>query len=166
LITVLETAFGDPDCVATAEWKLEALKQTKSEFFPYYVEFQRYTTNVLWNHPAKCTALMRGLNNEIKDALILSDNILQQFLEFVAFLQQLDNWIRAQEAEKKGKPAPQNTNTTPWAPPTTHIPLTATGTHPGHMDFSPNWRILTPEECQKKILERRYLYCGGFGYVV
>jgi hypothetical protein len=55
---------------------------------------------------------MRGLNNEIKDALALSDNVLQQFQEFVAFLQQLDNLIRAQEAEKKGKPAPQNTKTT------------------------------------------------------
>jgi hypothetical protein len=30
---------------------------------------------------------MRGLNNEIKDALILFDNIPQQFQEFVAFLQ-------------------------------------------------------------------------------
>jgi hypothetical protein len=46
------------------------------------------------------------LNNEIKDVLILSDNVSQQFQKFVAFLQWLDNQIRAQEAEKKGIPVP------------------------------------------------------------
>jgi hypothetical protein len=89
---------------------------------------------------------MRGLNNEINDALALSDNIPQQFQGFVAFLQWLDNRIRAQEVEKKGKPAPQSTNTTPQAPPTTHTPFTATGKYLGPMDLSANRRILTPEE--------------------
>jgi hypothetical protein len=55
---------------------------------------------------------MRGLNNEIKDALALFDMVAQQFQEFVAFLQWLDNRIRAQGVEKKVKLAPQNTNTT------------------------------------------------------
>jgi hypothetical protein len=49
---------------------------------------------------------MRGLNNEIKNALALHDNVPQQFQEFIAFLQGLDNQISAQEAAKKGKPAP------------------------------------------------------------
>jgi hypothetical protein len=70
-------------------------------------------------------ALMRGLNNEINDVLTLSDNVLQQFWEFVAFLQQFDNRIRAQEAEKKGKPAPRNTNTVTQAPLTTQTPSIA-----------------------------------------
>jgi hypothetical protein len=48
---------------------------------------------------------MSGLYNEIKDALALLDNVSQQFQEFVAFLQWLDNQIRAWEAEKIGKPA-------------------------------------------------------------
>jgi hypothetical protein len=49
---------------------------------------------------------MRGLNNEIRDDLALSDNVPQQFQEFVAFLQWLDKQIRAWEAEKKGQPVP------------------------------------------------------------
>jgi hypothetical protein len=89
---------------------------------------------------------MRGLNNEIKDALALSDNVPQQFQEFVAFLQWLDNRIRAREVEKKGKPIPRTTNTTLRAPPTTHTPSTATGIHPGPMDLSANRRTLTLEE--------------------
>jgi hypothetical protein len=81
---------------------------------------------------------MRSLNNEIKDALTLFDNVPQQFQEFAAFLRWLDNQIRAQEVEKTGKPAPQNTNTTLQAPPTTQTPSTATSTHPCPMDLSAN----------------------------
>jgi hypothetical protein len=105
LVTVLETTFGDPDHVATAEQKLEVLEQKNCDFSSYYTEFQCYAADVKWNDPATCIALMRGLNNESKDALTLSDDVPQQFQEFVAFLQQLDNQIRAWEAEKKGKPA-------------------------------------------------------------
>jgi hypothetical protein len=56
---------------------------------------------------------MRGLNNEIKDAIALSDNVPQQFQEFITFLQWLDNRIRALEEEKNGKPVSRTTNTTP-----------------------------------------------------
>jgi hypothetical protein len=56
---------------------------------------------------------MRSLNNDSKDTLALFNNIPQQFQEFVAFLQWLDNRIRAQETELKDKPALQTTNTTP-----------------------------------------------------
>jgi hypothetical protein len=41
----------------------------------------------------------------------------------------LDNWIRFQEVDKKGILAPRNTSLTLWAPPITHTPSTATGTH-------------------------------------
>jgi archaellum component FlaC len=34
---------------------------------------------------------MRGLDNEIKDIIALFDNVSQQFQEFIAFLQWLDN---------------------------------------------------------------------------
>jgi hypothetical protein len=35
LINILETVFRDPECVATAECKLEALKQTNCDFLTY-----------------------------------------------------------------------------------------------------------------------------------
>jgi hypothetical protein len=106
---------------------------------------------------------MWDLNNEIKDVLILSNNLPQQFQEFVAFLQRLDNQIRTQEAEKKEKQIPWNTNTTPWAPPITNTPSTTTATHPGLMDLRANRRMWTPEEYQKRILGGQCLYTGGFG---
>jgi chaperonin cofactor prefoldin len=56
---------------------------------------------------------MRDLNNEINDVLAWSENVPQQFQEFVTFFQQLDNQMRAQETEKKEKAATTNTNTIP-----------------------------------------------------
>jgi hypothetical protein len=74
------------------------LKQMKHHFSTYYAEFQHYTTNIQCNDHAKHTALMRGMNNEIKDAFALSDDVSQQFEGFVTFLQALDNRIRVREA--------------------------------------------------------------------
>jgi hypothetical protein len=117
------------------------------------VKFQYNVADVQWNDPAKRIAFMRGLNNEIKDALALSDNVPQQFQEFIAFLQWLDNQIKAREGEKKGKLAPRNTNNILQAPPTTHTPSTTAGRYLGPMDLSANQRTLILEECQKRILE-------------
>jgi hypothetical protein len=86
LITTLKTGFGDPDRMVTTERKLEALKQRNHDFSSYYVELQRHAVNIQWNDPAKRCALKRGLDNEIEDTLVLSDNVLQQFQEFIAFL--------------------------------------------------------------------------------
>jgi uncharacterized SAM-dependent methyltransferase len=74
---VLETAFRDPDPVVTEERQLEILKQTNCDFSTYFAEFQYYTTYIQWNDVAKHTAPMRSLNNEIKDAITLCDNVPQ-----------------------------------------------------------------------------------------
>jgi hypothetical protein len=163
LIMVLEMGFKDLDHVATLERKLEMLKQTQQEFSSYYPVIQCYAADVSGNDPAKCTTLLRYLNNEIKDVLALSDNVPQQFQEFFAFLQWLKNQIRAQEAEKKSKPVPRTTNITLQAPPTTHTRSTAISTQRAPMDLSVNQWTLTPEECQMRILEGRsfYFVCSG-----
>jgi hypothetical protein len=83
---VLEKAFKNSNCVAIAEQKLEAIKQTNHNFISYCAQFHDYAINIQWNDPAQCTVLMRGLNNEINDALTLSDNVALQFQKFVAFL--------------------------------------------------------------------------------
>jgi hypothetical protein len=66
---------------------LKALKQTKHNFSTYYIELQHYAADIQWNNSAKYSVLMIFLNNKIKDALVLFDNVPQQFQGFVAFLQ-------------------------------------------------------------------------------
>ena len=45
LIGILETAFGDPERVATAERKLRSLWQANRDFSTYYAEFTRYAAD-------------------------------------------------------------------------------------------------------------------------
>jgi uncharacterized SAM-dependent methyltransferase len=46
LIMVLEMAFEDPDRVVTAEWTLEALKQTNLDVSTDYMEFRSYAADI------------------------------------------------------------------------------------------------------------------------
>jgi hypothetical protein len=48
-IQLLETAFGDPDRVATAERNMKEIKQKNREFSQYYAEFQVIATDLDWN---------------------------------------------------------------------------------------------------------------------
>jgi hypothetical protein len=38
-VTSLEEAYGDPDCMNTAEWVLAKLRQGNQDFVTYYAEF-------------------------------------------------------------------------------------------------------------------------------
>jgi hypothetical protein len=102
-ITVLQTPFWNPDRVAIAERKLEALKETNSDFSSYYAEFEGYAAAIQWNDPATGTTLMRCLNNDIMNAFTQSPNFPEQFEEFVSVFQWLDNQIKAQKAAMEGK---------------------------------------------------------------
>jgi len=56
-IPLLEAAFGDPDRVATAERKMQEIKQKNHEFSQYYAEFQVIAADLDWNHSALQNAL-------------------------------------------------------------------------------------------------------------
>jgi hypothetical protein len=72
-VTSLEEAYGDPDCVNTAERVLAKLRQGSRDFIAYYTEFQRLIADLNWNEAAKCVALHRGLCEELKDILTTQD---------------------------------------------------------------------------------------------
>jgi hypothetical protein len=78
LITILKTTFGELKCIMTVKSNLEDLNnKTNCNFSTYFVGFQPHTTDVQWNDSTKCTAVMWCLKNVIKEALFLSNNILQ-----------------------------------------------------------------------------------------
>ena len=170
---ILDMAFGDPDREATAERKLENLKQANGEFSTYYAEFQRYAADVKWNDVAKRTALHRVLNNELKDILVHVLDIPTDLVGYAGYLQRLDIKIRTREVEKKARPTSRftpvtaRTTITPAPAPTTaparSSPTPAPTTEP--MDLSAGRRTLTTEERQKRVLEGRCLYCGGLGHI-
>ena len=53
LIGILETVFGNPDRVATAERKFRSLRQANRDFSTYYAEFTYYAADTNWNEAAK-----------------------------------------------------------------------------------------------------------------
>jgi hypothetical protein len=74
LVEVLETAFGDPDRVGSAERALENLRQGNRDFATYYAEFSRLIADVNWNSgPAIRHALRRGLSLELRQELVHHD---------------------------------------------------------------------------------------------
>jgi len=166
---VLRTAFGDPDEVKTAVRKLEALRQNNREFSQYYAEFQLLITILQYDDQAKYHALERGLNREIKDALVHQDSPLEEtFAQFIARLNHLDNRIRTRKQEQN---TGCSTNTscvsaipTIQAPPTTEVETIDTGTHPGPISISANRGKITAAERAHQIAQNLCNYCGGTGH--
>jgi len=48
-IQLLEAAFGDPDCVATTERRMQEIKQKSRKVSQDYVEFQVIAADLGWN---------------------------------------------------------------------------------------------------------------------
>jgi len=68
LIQLLAAAVGDPDQVATVEWKIQEIKQRNCKFSQYYPKFQLIASDLqLNNYPLK-NALRIGLYAEIMDS--------------------------------------------------------------------------------------------------
>jgi Retrotransposon gag protein len=175
---VLETAFGDPDRVGSAERALENLRQNNRDFATYYAEFSRLIEDVDWkSDPAIIHALKRGLSLELRQELVHHD-IPESLTGFVRLRQKLDNRLRAFEAEQRprhsSRPTPRHTPVLartqapfPVSIPS-HAPQSATSSiyrGPAPMDLSSNRRKLSPEERARRIAEGLCLYCGGAGHI-
>src|SRR5258705_8901891 len=111
LISILDTAFGDPDKVATAERKLRTLRQANRDFSTYYAEFVRYAADTTWNEAAKRSQLEEGLCHELKNDLIARDEPVL-FVDFVNLLQKLDQKRRRLTASAPGHKTAPTTQTT------------------------------------------------------
>jgi len=171
VIQLLEAAFGDPDRVATAEWKMREIKQTNRESSQYYVEFQVIAVNLDWNPSALRNAFQMGLSEEMNDSFTYSD-MPQELPVFVTVCQKRDYQIQQRCEEKSA----QNTrgvtgfasSPRPPAPPEdpagSPAGTVAGYTGPAPMDLSAGRRRISPEERAKRFTHRRCLYCGGFNH--
>jgi len=169
-IHLLETAFENPDRVATAERKLQVIIQNYRKFSQYYAEFQVIVAEVDCNPSALRNALVQlGLSNEMKDSIEHSD-MPEEHPAFVTVCQKRDNQIRQRRSENsawnQGRGTGCACSPRPPAPPKdpTGAPAgTVPGyTGPAHMDLSAATRRISAEERVKMFTDGRCLYCGGF----
>jgi Ty3 transposon capsid-like protein len=68
----LESMFGDPDAVATAERRLRRLRmQENATISRYLIDFARYAAPLSWNDEVLCSQFYLGLAERIKDQIAL-----------------------------------------------------------------------------------------------
>ena len=115
-VTILETAFGDPDRRRTAERRLHTLKQASRDFSTYFAEFQRYAADTQYDDHAKRSFLRIGLSREMIEALQHRDEP-ENFLEFVQLLQRVANKLKDTQQELGTRRYQPNRDSRPSAPP-------------------------------------------------
>ena len=103
VIKLLETAFGDPDRVATAFRELASLKQKDREFSLYLADFQRISADLDMNEQTKIESLRSGISPELKDLLMAVLDVPEDFDGYIKACQKLDNRLVARRREKKGE---------------------------------------------------------------
>jgi len=168
----LEPAFGVPDRVSTAKWKMWAIEQKNREFSQYYAEFQGIAAGLDWHPSALRNALRMGFSEEMKNSFTYSD-IPEELVAFVTVCLKPDNQIHQPQVEKAAQnigggigfvsprphPALRATKTAPAA-------TVAGYTGPAPMDLSTGESRISAEERVKRSPDGRCLYYGGFDHRV
>jgi len=182
----MENAFGNPNRVAEAEYKLKTITQGSREFSAYHAEFQRYASEVIWDEVSKWSALRTGLSYELRRALIYVRPPLATMAEFIGVCHDVDTQTRQlksenhrpqqQQQQQQSHPVPTHAPRTQVAPAsaasaasasaTAAAASTASGTAPGPMDLSATRRRISPEEKACRMAEGRCYRCGCLGHMV
>jgi len=82
-ITIMETAFGNPNRVAEAEHKLNIIVQETRDFASYVAEFQRYASELNWDEPSKLSSLKRGVSYDIKKSFTILPDEPNTIAEYI-----------------------------------------------------------------------------------
>lgn len=117
----LERMFGDIDAQATAERKLDKLRQTSSARH-YVSEFRQASSHLSWGEEALTYKFYSGLKDTVKDRIAEQGRPtdLNQLMKLAV---QIDDRIYERFLEKKGSNA-ENRQSSPAkaSPPQTHMP--------------------------------------------
>ena len=179
----LQSTFGDPDEVATAERQLYALRQ-KGSVTSYLAEFMRYAVLVKWNDEAKAAQFYRGLKDGIKDELSrVGRPTSLKDLESAAIRIDTRLFERLVEKGERSTSTDVISNQSRFTPRTlTFVPRQSTftksqttysrpsnslqATFPVSPDRLTRRGKLTPAEYQRRKDDNLCLYCGDKGHQV
>jgi predicted RNA-binding Zn ribbon-like protein len=141
-------------------------------------DFGRLIGDLDWNEEVQKEQLYEGLSEEIKDALITTRPKHPTLKVFVQTCKELDNRIRARNAERNSRsnqrppfrPATASTSGTTTQTPSTPIPKNPTATNSGYygaapMDLSAAQKITERNRIkQERITKGECFYCGNTGH--
>ena len=165
--TALRNAYDDPDAYATAERKLQNLRQGDRDCSAYHAEFATYAQVLNYDDRTKISAFANSANPALKTALSYQASPPENFNEFVQLCIKLDNRAKILRSQNPRSSA-SNASSSPAPKPTT--PSTAVGTAPGPMDL-PNTDRTSRRRGPISEAVRQYRrennlcsYCGGAGH--
>lgn len=93
VIQLLEASFGEHDCVTTAKWNTQEIKQLNPESSQYYAEFRVIVADHDWNPSPMQNAPKMELYEEMQD-LVTNSNMPEEPPAFVRVCQKQNNQIR------------------------------------------------------------------------
>jgi hypothetical protein len=98
----LQSLFGDPDEVATAEYKLEVLRMREGDHVSNYItKFRTYAAVLDWEDSALRFAFRRGLPGRILDLIALRETKPRSLLELMDVALNVDQRHWERDREKK-----------------------------------------------------------------
>jgi hypothetical protein len=151
-IQCLETLYGDPNEQATAQRKLNEMRQGNLNFPTYFMKFHRYARESGWNAAAQINRLIESLNPELQQTLV--SVTLPDSLEETANLinRHYNNLLRLNVKTRN--------LTLVGLSPTQKTPVK----DPNDMDIDPGSSGYAPKnspERQKRLKEGRCFKCGS-----
>ena len=174
----LESAFGDPDRVSTAEKAILSLQQKNQPAFQYAAEFRRIMVDTKWNEDALASMFYRGLREDVKDELCKVDkpDSLAKYMELAI---RIDNRLFERRHEKKSSEPSRHATSSKFRDNMPQVskytstnlqsrlpmPSSATGPEPMQISASKVYKPLTPQEKEHRRKNGLCLYCGQSGHV-
>lgn len=156
-VVSLKAAFDNPDARATAERKLNSLKQGPKDCSQYHAEFATLVSQLDLSQQSQISRFREGLTYKVKQALVSIISPPTTFDSFAQLCITLDNNLRLLEGYKPAKPYFRTTFA--------NSPTTASGTEPGPMDLTQTRRgPITPEMKKYRRDNNLCLYCGKTGH--
>ena len=169
-IQYLELAFGDPDRVAMATWRMQEIIQNISLFCQYYADVQVTAANQDWNPLALRNPLLMRQAKTLKDHFtycIAPDGHPAS----VTVCQKQDNLTRQRRAEmaahSKGGVGIASSPEPPAPPkdPAETVARSVAGyTSLVLMDLNSGKRRVSVAEKAKRFVDGRCSHCGGFNH--
>jgi hypothetical protein len=164
---ILQSMFGDPDRIATAERKIRGLKQRTSTA-EYAASFRQLQTYTAWNDAALCFQFYEGLRDTVKDELAKSPRptTLETLIELSIRIDQrlherqmergTDTFRQARkELPGKGFHAP---GPAPYSP-NSHV-------KPMELDATRSWKPLLPSQREFRMKNKLCLYCADSNHQI
>ena len=166
-ISEFRLVFDHPSVGPDAQSKLMTISQGNRSVAEYSVEFRLLAAECNWNDEALSCAFRRGLNNPIKDQILLNQpDSLAALISLALFV---DSRLRSKDIEKQ----PSGTSTTfkntsdsrvtiaTRPPPTRGKPPPPKTVFDESEPMQLGRSRLSSDERQRRIRNRLCLYCGG-----